>query len=500
MITPSKYQINILNAVQKTKDNVVIQACAGSGKTTTLKMICEKLCYKYKILAVCFNKLIADDFKHKLPDKVESKTLHSLGFSIIRDSFYPVLIDNNKINRIIDNYVENNDYFLAHNFEKSKMYSLKYSIPKLCSIALATMTDLNDYNQLEYLMYEYGLGTEPEAIKFVPDIIKLCRAKKDTICFDDMIDFPLHYDLPIKTKYDIILVDECQDLNAQQLALVKKLVGNNGRIIAVGDRLQGIYGFRGASHTAIDELKSYFNCKELPLSICYRCGSNIVKEAQAIVGETHIQAKDKIKAGIVIKRDASNMQLTLNELASADLVLCRTNAPLVEPCLKLIANHKKAIIRGRDIGKGLVASFKNITKRRKIKDIEEFNKAIDEWERKEKERLIAKECFGAAMRVSDKAETLKVIAKNADDFNKIPDIIENIFSDENQGIVFSTIHKAKGLEANNVVILGPELIPHKMALKTNRAGIIKQEYNLDYVARTRAKNKLIYQPITWGKK
>ena len=42
-MTPSKYQKNILDTVNNTTKNIIIQACAGSGKITTLKMICNEL-------------------------------------------------------------------------------------------------------------------------------------------------------------------------------------------------------------------------------------------------------------------------------------------------------------------------------------------------------------------------------------------------------------------------------------------------------------------------
>ena len=68
--------------------------------------------------------------------------------------------------------------------------------------------------------------------------------------------------------------------------------------------------------------------------------------------------------------------------------------------------------------------------------------------------------------------------------------LERLFSDnEKKGVVLSTIHKSKGLEADNVFILDVNLIPSKYATTKDQ---LKQERNLLYVAITRAKNKLIY--------
>jgi superfamily I DNA/RNA helicase len=66
---------------------------------------------------------------------------------------------------------------------------------------------------------------------------------------------------------------------------------------------------------------------------------------------------------------------------------------------------------------------------------------------------------------------------------------ETLFSDDKSAVTLSTVHKAKGLEADNVYILRPELMPHPMA-KTPEA--IAQESNIEYVAVTRTKNKLVF--------
>jgi superfamily I DNA/RNA helicase len=88
----------------------------------------------------------------------------------------------------------------------------------------------------------------------------------------------------------------------------------------------------------------------------------------------------------------------------------------------------------------------------------------------------------------DKIECLEMLSENIETKKELIDKITNIFSDENkQGIKLSTIHKAKGLEADNVYILNKHLIPSKFA-KLDWELI--QEENLDYVACTRSKKKL----------
>lgn len=79
--------------------------------------------------------------------------------------------------------------------------------------------------------------------------------------------------------------------------------------------------------------------------------------------------------------------------------------------------------------------------------------------------------------LSDKIKTKK----------KLIEHINSIFGIQNDGIMLSTIHKAKGLEADNVYILCRSSMPSKLAVSDWE---IEQEKNLIYVAITRPKQKL----------
>ena len=72
------------------------------------------------------------------------------------------------------------------------------------------------------------------------------------------------------------------------------------------------------------------------------------------------------------------------------------------------------------------------------------------------------------------------------------DSFKILFEDKNNAVTLCSIHKSKGLEADKVVILNETLIPSKFAKKPAQ---IVQEINLKYVARTRAKEHLIYLEI-----
>jgi superfamily I DNA/RNA helicase len=64
-----------------------------------------------------------------------------------------------------------------------------------------------------------------------------------------------------------------------------------------------------------------------------------------------------------------------------------------------------------------------------------------------------------------------------------------MFSDKVEGVVFSSIHRSKGLEAKNVYILHGELLPHPKAREGEE---MEQEMNCKFVAITRSLDRLIW--------
>jgi len=172
-----------------------------------------------------------------------------------------------------------------------------------------------------------------------------------------------------------------------------------------------------------------------------------------------------------------------------DLVLCRVNAPLVGECLRLISRGIKAKVLGREIGKGLEALVKKVTADKSM-PIATFLPKFDEFVMNQRQHLINQDKERMVQGLNDKADCIKALLGNATTVKGLIQNIEEVFKDKRGACVtFSTIHKAKGLEANNVWILKPDLMPHPMAKSQADK---QQEKNLCYVAITRAKVSLNY--------
>jgi len=262
------------------------------------------------------------------------------------------------------------------------------------------------------------------------------------------------------------------------------MLRNGGRSMVVGDRKQAIYQWAGSSEGAMDIIKHATNARELPLSITYRCPASHVKLAQELVPQ--IQARPNAPEGII--GYLKPWQLT-NFLRDGDMVMCRTNAPLVRPAFEMLAQGKKAIIVGRDIGSNMVNLIDRIAKKNSISDtnsmLDELTKYID----MQVYRLEKTGKLGKAAMLRDQLETIEAIADGCPTVDSVNRKITDIFSDDKAGVRFASVHRSKGLEAERTVILRPELMPHPMA-QGDQA--MESEFNVKYVSLTRSKSEMYF--------
>jgi superfamily I DNA/RNA helicase len=297
-------------------------------------------------------------------------------------------------------------------------------------------------------------------------------------------------------QYDLIFVDEAQDLNKAQQALLMASLAPNGRFVAVGDPKQAINGFAGADCESFANLKQLANGKEYPLSVCYRCGKKIVELAQTLVPS--ISAFDGAEMGEI--RHASDMV----GVRKGDMVLCRKTAPLVGMCLKLIANGIPSNVLGRDMASGI----KNLIVSTKAKTLDKlFEKLyhqIDLAIGRAQRKGLDPTTTASVVSLQDKVACIEAVSEGCTSVSAILSRIDDMFIDRDanaQGdankakniVSLSTIHKAKGLEADNVWIIAPEKLP--LRFEGQKDWEYEQELNLCYVAYTRAKKVLTFVDV-----
>ena len=503
---PSKYQKAIFDYItmlvnndkRATQKHVVVEAVAGSGKTWTIEQATKLIPTNKTVCFLAFNVHIKNELAQRAPKHVRAMTLNGAGYESLRYALRTngkniSTVDTKNVSNILDSLFKNK----YKHFTLDDIDSIRTPVIRLVSLYKATNLPIN-HDSLEYLSDRYNITTESNS----DDIISLCKDVLDInyniltnnwygIDFDDQIWLPVVKNLPI-TKYDFVFVDETQDLNTTQLELCIKLCKTNGSIIAVGDRNQSIYGFRGADVDAIPRIIERLNAKVFPLSITYRCPKSHVELAKTLVPEIEYATKENANYEAI---EGEILTITSDKIIDyvqpKDKVICRNNAPLVHPCFELIRKGKNATILGREIGEGLI----NLMKEIKGSDIDDFMFRLNRWYNRKKEKL--EEQHKSIDKITDQYETLQVLSEDCDTIECIIAKIKTIFSDDKSAIIFSTIHKAKGLEAetvdNSIFVIkshkGMPLMPSPYAAKDWE---LTQEKNLMYVAYTRAKNKMYF--------
>ncbi len=469
MITGTAQQQAIWEAITETDDHVFVNAGAGTGKTFTIVEGANRIDNNLKAAFLAFNKSIATELEKRLPEGVDAKTFHAFGFAAIRAAGIRTKVNNFKMNNIIKELL-GKDYYVA-------------PLKKLVSLIKGSMINGTDTKSILSLIDEYNINFESDreekiALESIPAILTLCRTQTHLIDFDDMIWLPLVNNYPLPT-YDILFVDEAQDFNEAQRELISRCV-NGGRCVIVGDKNQAIYGFRGADSNSIsmfyDRLSSGDRkISQFPLSISWRCPNTVVKEANRFVKDFHAH-KDAINGAVIEKAPFSPQH--------NDMVLCRYNAPLVGAFYDLISQGKSAYILGRDMTQGLITAVQKVTKNTNMGSEEFWDLFMTDYHFNYN-RLMSQDKVNQALALEDKKDCISIFVDKATTVGGIIEEIKRVFDNPDVGeIMLSTVHKAKGLEADNVYILATDRMPHPLGGK--------EENNICYVAITRAKKNLFY--------
>lgn len=474
---PSQYQLAIENWVKSGQGHAVVKATAGSGKTRTQEHLVAVLIEDMKVPAtdiiyLAFNSHVV---KEAVEKGLPAKSTHQVGLAAV--SSYvgkKVKVDENKVADIIKNLIQGD-----WDNEKWMISPVSQIVSKVKN-TLAPM----DNQTLEKICDKFGIevnGSSERIFELVRMTMEKNNKNLETIDFDDMLYIPVKFKMPVQ-QYTWVLGDEVQDWNRAQIELIKKLVKKDGRVVAVGDSNQSMYGFRGAAPDAMDRIQESFNAEILPLSISYRNPISHVDLINKIFPDIKHEKSPFAKQGEILSMSYDKM---LGQVRDGDLVICRNNAPLVEPVFSLIRMGVKATIRGRDIGQGLIS----LCERFNVKSVDELLEKLETYRIKEVGKLLKAEKNNQAQTLNDKVETIFALSEGCDWVWQITQKISEVFSDKKEGVIFSTVHRAKGDEAERVYLLNPQLMPSKYAKSHEE---IQQEANVLFVALSRSKNTLVF--------
>jgi DNA helicase-2/ATP-dependent DNA helicase PcrA len=461
----SEYQQAVFEFVQRGTGHGVVLARAGSGKTTTIVEACKRAPLAARVLFVAFNKSIADELSARVPGNTTASTLHSFGFRAIKAAWGArTKVDKDREKKLAQGILP-----------RDAGHQTVNALCKLVSMAKAWLVD--DAQGLTELAESYqctagGDISAEQWARYAQHILRESRKRGD-VSFDDMVWLPVVERMNVDA-YDMVFVDETQDLNRAQVELVVAAAGRAGRIVAVGDDRQAIYAFRGADSASIERLTERLKATVMPLSITYRCPVAVVELARQFVSDL-TPANDAAPGNVVPGVGCERM---MGAIGAGDFVLSRTNAPLARLCLEALRDLKPAFSRGRDIGQGLAA----MVRKSGVRTATEFAAWLDNHTRAEAARLVAANKSDKIDELNDRAETLHVLSEGCTTTAEIIARIAELFDDANPAgrVMFSSTHRAKGLEADRVWML-------ENTYKPKRG---REEENLYYVAVTRARKEL----------
>ena len=538
-------QQRIFEFVEKGTGNGIIDAVAGAGKTTTLMGCVMHIPNINDVIYCAFNTSIQKELHkkfHEAGKDVKVCTIHSLGYQMLRAGNKYTLRDNK-----YKDIIKNPDFFetLVPYIDQILGYHNYVSVGELRrmeenrdSLNWEDKNALNEgqqyvhkiMNRLLDINQKYRCTLEDDNVDCYDRMIRhfsiiptwecectnyrnelqcyfLAHQKllKDgtsmavshgIIDYTDQIYLPKALNLSSKKKYGFVFVDECQDLSKAQLYVVKQYLREDGRLLAVGDPYQAIYGFAGADCESFERVKKTFNCQVLGLTDCFRCPQTVIQLAKSIRPDIN---GFKTYPGNIYK--IKQREVIVN-VKKGDLIICRTRRPLLTMALKLIMKDYKVKIHPDELEE-FMGNYKSYFTSNELRSIltEENVEHFFERIRGRNEKIIIKENNNADTiireilikeEVADMEDTLHFLKSKFFEWqlNTLQSILtrlKNTLSYPGEDAIrISTIHRAKGLENDRVFILEFNKLPYKRDVEWE----IIQERNLHYVAVTRPKEEL----------
>lgn len=202
VFVPSKYQKRIFEEVQNTNNNIIINATAGAGKSTTLLRLLDIIPSSKDCIFLAFNKSIADELRNKAPKYVQVSTIHSFGCQAMFRMFPGIKIDENKYFKAA--------CWLFHtqwkNETKEKRNFYCYRVTRLVELACLKMS--LEPEKMQEIADEYDIEIYGNEIQHAIQLYDTIYEDTNRMSFTDMIHQPAIRRMKLK-KFDFVLLDEC---------------------------------------------------------------------------------------------------------------------------------------------------------------------------------------------------------------------------------------------------------------------------------------------------
>jgi len=455
------------------EDKIKISALAGSAKSSTLYYYAKERPFK-KILYLVYNRAMKDEADQTFGrlSNVTIKTTHGLAFGYVGNLYKNKLTNSYKPVDIIK------DLRLNWNIDMELANKIHYMMNQYM------LSDIREFEEMDLFKDDFGNTTEERDL-IINKCKQLWELKKD---YNNSVK--IEHDFYLKLfhlgqkdlshKFDIVLLDECQDSSMMILDIIKN--SNINGVVMVGDPLQQIYTWRNATN-----IMPLFKGKEYILTTSFRVSQNIANVANIIVQDIHNKE--------INMKGFNNSQKIVSKINKNEpyVCLCRTNAYIFAEVFEILNKKKNAKLFFE--GGYSSYSFQN------IKDAYYFSIGYST-----KNPMFSKfKDYYSMIEYAKSIEDLELIAldrminKYGGQIPRIVDGIKNntVIKKENADVIFSTCHRAKGQTYTIPVYISDDCFDIKSIFK--KAYIDKENINFEYyyeemcilyVAITRAAGKI----------
>ena len=399
------------------KPNMVINALAGTGKTTMLKHLASYKPKNEKWLYLVFNSKNQNEAVKEFPKNgIEIKTTHSFMGDVLKmngkseggimpKTDLPAKGEKPRMGDIVEQQDGNWFKKLAKDLDikSTLVYPIKIRSKKLATMAKHYSihpddpkidSKLNDlvkkYREIDPKMVEGQKENQnPAGRDYTDEIVHLAklllqqsmpgkapegRASKlrdhdDTLWWPAILAKQMRW-----PHYDVVLADEIQDLNKNQITMLEMLQKVGARIIAVGDPNQAIYRFRGADSGAFSNLTEMLkgtpqgaDVHELPEN--FRCGKAIINHVNADTHVNNLVAGLDHEGEVTTHKEYADVMSDVEKewkkngmaLDHQTAMISRTNKPLMLTALNLMRKNIPFVLLGRDLANELSDFIGEIT-------------------------------------------------------------------------------------------------------------------------------------------
>lgn len=499
-------QTNIVEAVAAGDGNFVIEACPGSGKSTTLAAIVYGLGIESVIALTKLTKT-AEDTRRRMPEYVHVTNVNKPGNRIVTDAYGWMKLEEKKYKYIAMDFVKElfpklheAGFLRKKDAERRKFWSIVFAAEQMADLIRQHQIRFTDTEKQTMVAEHFGIDPKPELLEIMPLVMERgvnevrSRRRKD---FTDQLFMPVYDNLMPEEQYEIVLLDEGQDLSQLDLQFAFMHLKPGGRMIMCGDPDQTIMAWSGLMIDAFHTAAVTLDGPRMRLSRTFRFGKNI---AESVNNIRQIVTEDNGRPDGLVTNDTEPHLLT-GQLRLGDVVIARWNRHLIAAAFECVAHGTPVKIAKQDkLGDKIIHFLKDVRDSEYYDNFPMMASALTRYANAEVEAMKKHKAnkFEIAM-FTDAADNAYAVLKHskATSFDELIKEIERVFKSDS-GVEFRSVHAAKGGEWDRVWILNPEDfttdLPHPIEEQDWSS---REELYVWYVANTRARLETHYV-LGWG--